>query len=40
MTPPNALAVFQHLDWSAIPIERVAEGITRQMVVEIGRAHV
>jgi len=33
MTPPNALAVFQHLDWSAIPIERVAEGITRQMVV-------
>jgi quercetin dioxygenase-like cupin family protein len=33
MTPPNALAVFQHLDWSAIPIERVADGITRQMVV-------
>ena len=32
MTPPNALAVFQHLDWSAIPIETVAEGITRQMV--------
>ena len=32
MTPPNALAVFQHLDWSAIPIESVAEGITRQIV--------
>ena len=33
MTPPNALAAFQHLDWSAIPVEQVAEGITRQMVV-------
>lgn len=33
MTPPNALAVFQQLDWSAIPVEQVAEGITRQMVV-------
>jgi quercetin dioxygenase-like cupin family protein len=33
MTPPNALAVFQHLDWSAIPVEQVAAGITRQMVV-------
>jgi quercetin dioxygenase-like cupin family protein len=32
MTPPNALAAFQHLDWSAIPVESVAEGITRQMV--------
>jgi quercetin dioxygenase-like cupin family protein len=32
MTPPNALAVFQHLDWSAIPVEAIAEGITRQMV--------
>jgi quercetin dioxygenase-like cupin family protein len=32
MTPPNALAAFQHLDWSAIPVEAVAEGITRQMV--------
>ena len=32
MTPPNALAVFQHLDWSAIPVESIAEGITRQMV--------
>jgi len=33
MTPPNALAVFQHLDWSAIPVETVAEGVTRQMLV-------
>jgi quercetin dioxygenase-like cupin family protein len=34
MTPPtNALAVFQHLDWAAIPVEQVAGGITRQMVV-------
>ena len=32
MTPPNALAAFQHLDWSAIPVESVADGITRQMV--------
>ena len=32
MTPPNALAVFQHLDWSAIPVEQIAEGVTRQMV--------
>jgi len=33
MTPPNALAVFQHTDWSAVPVEQVAEGIRRQMVV-------
>jgi quercetin dioxygenase-like cupin family protein len=32
MTPPNALALFQHVDWSAVPVESVAEGITRQMV--------
>jgi quercetin dioxygenase-like cupin family protein len=32
MTPPNALAVFQHLDWSAIPVETVAQGVTRQIV--------
>ena len=32
MTPPHVLAVFQHLDWSAIPVEQVAEGITRQLV--------
>jgi len=33
MTPPNALAVFQHLDWSVIPVEHIAEGVTRQMFV-------
>jgi quercetin dioxygenase-like cupin family protein len=33
MTPPNALTVFQHTDWSAVPIEHIAEGVTRQMVV-------
>ena len=32
MTPPNALAVFQHLDWSSIPVEQIAEGITRQLI--------
>ncbi len=33
MTPPHALAVFQHTDWSAVPAEQVAEGVQRQMVV-------
>jgi quercetin dioxygenase-like cupin family protein len=32
MTPPNALAVFQHVDWSTIPIEQIAEGVTRQLI--------
>jgi quercetin dioxygenase-like cupin family protein len=32
MTPPNALAVFQHLDWSSIPVESIAAGVTRQMI--------
>jgi len=32
MTPPNALAVFQHLDWSSIPVETIAAGVTRQMI--------
>ncbi len=32
MTPPNAVAVFQLQDWSAIPIEHIAEGIARQMI--------
>lgn len=31
MTPPNALAMFQHLDWSTIPVERINDSITRQM---------
>jgi len=33
MTPPNALAAFQHVDWSAVPVEHIADGVTRQMVV-------
>jgi quercetin dioxygenase-like cupin family protein len=33
MTPPNVSAVFQHVDWSAIPVEQVAEGVARQMIV-------
>lgn len=32
MTPPNAMAVFQHLDWSSIPVEQVNESIMRQMI--------
>ena len=32
MTPPNALALFQHLDWTAIPVEHIAEGVTRQLL--------
>jgi len=33
MTPPNALAAFQHVDWSEMPVETIADGVTRQMVV-------
>lgn len=32
MTPPHAMAAFQHIDWSAIPVEQIAEGITRQLI--------
>ena len=32
MTPPHALTVFQQRDWSSIPIERIADGIERQMI--------
>ena len=32
MTPPNAAAVFFKQDWSTIPVERIADGITRQMI--------
>ena len=32
MTPkPESVLSFQHLDWSSIPVESVAEGIERQM---------
>jgi quercetin dioxygenase-like cupin family protein len=32
MTPSNAVAVFQHVDWSSVPVEQVTDAITRQMV--------
>ena len=32
MTPPSLAAAFQHRDWSAVPVERVADGIERQMI--------
>ena len=32
MTPPNATAIFQQLDWSQVPIEHPAAGIQRQMI--------
>ena len=32
MSTPESVLSFQHRDWSSIPVERVAEGITRQMV--------
>jgi quercetin dioxygenase-like cupin family protein len=32
MTPPHAAAVFQQRNWSVVPVERVAEGVMRQMV--------
>jgi quercetin dioxygenase-like cupin family protein len=32
MTPPKALIEFQLRDWTSIPVERIAEGIERQMV--------
>lgn len=32
MSNPDSVLAFQHLDWSSIPVERVAEGIERQMV--------
>jgi hypothetical protein len=30
------LGVAQHLNWSTIPVERMAEGIERQMLVGVG----
>jgi quercetin dioxygenase-like cupin family protein len=29
---PASMVDFQHHDWSAVPVERVADGIERQMV--------
>jgi quercetin dioxygenase-like cupin family protein len=31
MKKPDSVLDFQHRDWSAIPTERIAEGIDRQM---------
>jgi quercetin dioxygenase-like cupin family protein len=28
----GAVSVFQHRDWSAIPVEQIADGIERQMI--------
>ena len=32
MTGPESLLEFQHRDWTSVPVERIAEGIDRQMV--------
>lgn len=32
MTTPNVTALFQHRDWSSLPVEQIAPGITRQMI--------
>jgi quercetin dioxygenase-like cupin family protein len=32
MSKPNSVVAFQHRDWTSIPVERIAEGIERQMV--------
>src|ERR671914_2899040 len=28
----GSVGVFQHLDWSTIPVEKIADGIERQMI--------
>jgi quercetin dioxygenase-like cupin family protein len=32
MKKPELVLEFQHRDWSSIPVERIAEGIERQMI--------
>jgi quercetin dioxygenase-like cupin family protein len=32
MTPPDSLVAFQHVNWQALPVERVADGIERQIL--------
>lgn len=32
MSTPESVVDFQHRDWSTIPVERIAEGIERQMI--------
>jgi quercetin dioxygenase-like cupin family protein len=32
MSKPDSVIAFQHRDWTSIPVERIAEGIERQMI--------
>jgi unsaturated pyranuronate lyase len=32
MKSPETLLAFQHRDWTTIPVERIGEGIERQMI--------
>ena len=32
MSSPESVLAFQHRDWSMVPVEQIADGITRQMV--------
>jgi quercetin dioxygenase-like cupin family protein len=32
MNPKASVLAFQHLNWASIPVEQIAEGITRQMI--------
>jgi unsaturated pyranuronate lyase len=32
MSSPESLIAFQHRDWATIPVERIADGIERQMI--------
>ena len=32
MKTPDSLVTFQHRDWNALPVERIADGIERQMI--------
>ena len=32
MKSPESLLAFQHRDWTTIPVERIGEGIERQMI--------
>jgi quercetin dioxygenase-like cupin family protein len=32
MNDPNLATAFQHTDWSSIPVERIADGIERQLI--------
>jgi len=32
MSTPDSVVEFQHRDWSTIPVERIGEGIERQMI--------